>query len=151
MAGEVLNFKILGEPRPKQSFRASIRQGSKGAYVHSYQPESVEADTDDVLTQVIAQLPKDHIPWDGGIMARIQFIFPFTQAMKKNKAMMERFKAGEKIYKITKPDLDNLEKLLYDAMEFRVYVNDSQVCNKSTEKIYGDIPGINISLKHIGL
>lgn len=146
MAGEVLNFDILGEPRPKQSFRATIRAG----YVHAYQPESVEGDTDDILTQVLAQLPKGHIPWDGGIMVKIQFIFPFTQALKKNKVKMDAYRNGTKIFKTTKPDIDNLEKLLYDAMGLRVYVNDSQICNRFSEKIYGDIPGIKISLKHLG-
>lgn len=146
MTEEVLNFKILGEPKPKQSFRATIRAGQ----IHAYQPESVEGATDDILTQVIAQLPQGHIPWGGGIKAQMQFIFPFTQALRKNKAIMESYKAGNKILKTTKPDLDNLEKLVYDAMAYRVYVNDSQICNKFSEKIYGDIPGIKISLKHIG-
>ncbi len=146
MSEEVLNFKILGEPKPKQSFRATIRAG----HIHAYQPESVEGATDDILTQVIAQLPQGHIPWDGGIKVQMQFIFPFTQALRKNKAVMESYKSGNKVLKTTKPDLDNLEKLVYDAMAYRVYVNDSQICNKFSEKIYGDIPGINISLKHIG-
>ncbi len=145
---DVLNFNILGEPRPKQSFKFAIRSLKEGGhYVSKYQPDSVEADTLDILSQVVNQLPHGHIPWTGGVMIQIQFLFYPPKSLSKTKLL--EIQAGAKIYKTTKPDLDNLEKMLFDAMETRVYLNDSQICNRFSEKIFSLIPGIKISLKHL--
>jgi Holliday junction resolvase RusA-like endonuclease len=38
---------------------------------------------------------------------------------------------------LTRPDLDNLEKAIMDAMNGIVYKDDSQVCRKKSEKRYG--------------
>jgi Holliday junction resolvase RusA-like endonuclease len=65
------------------------------------------------------------------------------------KKIQAQIQLGKKMYKTTKPDLDNLEKMLYDTMQNRVYINDSQICSRFSEKIYGNVPGVNISLKHI--
>jgi len=51
-------------------------------------------------------------------------------------------------YKTTKPDLDNLEKMLWDAMEGIVFINDSLICEKhNVIKTYGDTPGYSIILE----
>lgn len=144
----VLNFNILGEPRPKQSFKFAIRQlKSGGQYVSKYQPDSVEADTFDILSQIVNQLPHGHIPWTGGVMVQIQYLFSPPKTFTKTK--MLELQSGAKLYKTTKPDLDNLEKMLFDAMQTRIYINDSQICSRFSEKIYSLIPGIKVSLKHL--
>lgn len=39
-------------------------------------------------------------------------------------------------FKATKPDLDNFEKALYDAMNGVMYVDDSQIVEHTTRKIW---------------
>ena len=56
-----------------------------------------------------------------------------------------RHKDGE--YKITKPDTDNLDKMLKDVMtEVGFWNDDAQVASEIIEKFWADIPGIYIEI-----
>ncbi len=59
-------------------------------------------------------------------------------------------KAGRKLngeYRVTKPDTDNLEKLLKDCMtEAGFWADDAQVCSEIAEKFWSDVPGLFISV-----
>ena len=56
-----------------------------------------------------------------------------------------RHRDGE--YKATKPDTDNLEKLLKDVMtELGFWMDDAQVASELCEKFWAEIPGIYILL-----
>ena len=60
-----------------------------------------------------------------------------------------RHKAGT--YRDTKPDTDNIIKLLKDAMgDLRFFENDSRVADERTIKRWGSVPGIRIILEEIG-
>jgi len=76
--------------------------------------------------------------------------------------MMEDLKAGTKIYfKDTKPDLDNLEKMVWDSMQAEkaekdvvnamtglVYDNDAQIVSKNgIFKRWGIRPGVIIEME----
>lgn len=51
-------------------------------------------------------------------------------------------------YRITKPDTDNLDKLLKDCMtRAGFWKDDAQVCREIIEKFWADIPGIRIRVK----
>jgi Holliday junction resolvase RusA-like endonuclease len=54
-------------------------------------------------------------------------------------------------YHTTKPDLDNLEKAIMDAMNGLVYKDDSQVCKKTSEKKYGSEVEIGVRVEIRGL
>jgi Holliday junction resolvase RusA-like endonuclease len=45
-----------------------------------------------------------------------------------------------------KPDLDNYEKLVFDALEKFAYENDSQITTKISRKRFGSPPRIELSL-----
>ena len=55
---------------------------------------------------------------------------PQSWSKKKRQEAMGR-------YIITKPDLDNYEKAVCDGMEGIVFLNDSQVADCRTRKVYG--------------
>ena len=46
-----------------------------------------------------------------------------------------------------KPDLDNYEKAILDALEGIVYTNDSLVVEKHSRKLFGDPNRIDITIK----
>ena len=48
-----------------------------------------------------------------------------------------------------KPDLDNIEKAICDALNEIAYKDDCQVCEKYTKKIYGETNRIEIVLQEI--
>lgn len=53
-------------------------------------------------------------------------------------------------YRITKPDTDNLQKLLKDCMTATgFWKDDALVCSEICEKFWAEIPGIYISVESI--
>lgn len=53
-------------------------------------------------------------------------------------------------YRITKPDTDNLQKLLKDCMTRTGYwKDDCLVCSEIVEKFWSDVPGIYIQIEQV--
>lgn len=60
----------------------------------------------------------------------------------------ENHRDGE--YRITKPDTDNLQKLLKDCMtKCGFWKDDALVCREIVEKFWADIPGIYIRVTEL--
>lgn len=60
----------------------------------------------------------------------------------------DKHRDGE--YRTTKPDTDNLQKLLKDCMTVAGYwEDDALVCREITEKFWADTPGIYIRIKEL--
>ena len=73
-------------------------------------------------------------PIEGPIRLVVKWCFP-----------RGRHKDGQ--YKITKPDTDNLDKMLKDVMtEVGFWKDDAQVSSEIIEKFWADIPGIYIEI-----
>lgn len=54
-------------------------------------------------------------------------------------------------YRTSKPDTDNLVKLLKDVMTgLRFWKDDAQVASEIIEKFWADIPGLYVALEEIG-
>ncbi|MBR2048303.1 MAG: RusA family crossover junction endodeoxyribonuclease [Oscillospiraceae bacterium] len=59
-------------------------------------------------------------------------------------------KHGDGEWKITKPDTDNLQKLLKDCMTaVGFWKDDAQVCSEIIEKFWSAVPGIFISVAEL--
>lgn len=59
-----------------------------------------------------------------------------------------RHKNGE--YKTTKPDTDNLQKMLKDVMtELKFWKDDALVASEIVEKFWADFPGIYIQIQEL--
>lgn len=53
-------------------------------------------------------------------------------------------------YKGTKPDTDNLQKLLKDCMtDLGYWTDDALVASEITEKFWADVPGIYIAIEEV--
>ena len=100
-----------------------------------YEPEEVKA----ARTKLKAHLGK-HKPkqgYDGAIRLTVKWCFP-----------RGRHKDGE--YRITKPDTDNLQKMLKDIMTAVGYwKDDCLVASEITEKFWAEIPGIYIRIEEL--
>lgn len=53
------------------------------------------------------------------------------------------------IYKISRPDIDNIFKLVADAMNGIVYHDDCQIVKMESSKIYGPADGIDLKVIEI--
>lgn len=144
----MLYLEIKGIPQPKQSFRyRTVNTGGK-SFAQAYQTKEVKATAADVRTQVLEQLEEGFIPFDCPLSMRAKFVFPFTKSFSKKK--LKEAAEGKIFYKDTKPDItDNLMKGLCDAMEGIVFINDSRICKVNSEKIYGNVPRIEILLTEL--
>lgn len=89
------------------------------------------------LTAYLAR-HKPAAPLRGAVRLVVKWCFPITG----------KHKDGE--YKYTKPDTDNLEKMLKDCMtDLGFWKDDAQVASEITEKFWAKLPGILIYAEEI--
>lgn len=100
-----------------------------------YEPEEVKA----ARTKLRAHLSR-HIPeekYTGPVRLVVKWCFP-----------RGRHRDGE--YRGTKPDTDNLQKLLKDVMtDLGYWKDDSLVASEIVEKFWAEVPGIYIRIETI--
>lgn len=82
---------------------------------------------------------------DKPIKMQIQAIFepPKSISQKKREELLK----GEPVLK--KPDVDNIEKIVADALNKIAYDDDSQICDMSIIKKYGEQEKLIIELEEI--
>jgi Holliday junction resolvase RusA-like endonuclease len=82
-------------------------------------------------------------PLEGPVRMVAEFVYAFPKSWSKKK----RDALGIK-YKDTKPDLDNLEKIVGDALNGVAWIDDSQIADKGgSRKVYGDMPGLRVTIE----
>lgn len=144
----MIKLTINGIPLAKQSFRYAVRPKKDGTnFVSKYQPKKVVDKERNLQWDIKSQLAKDFTPFDCPLDVSITFTFPPPKSWNKSQKLL--FKSGVRMFKDTKPDLDNLEKIVFDSMQGIVYINDSRVCEKRSRKVYGDVPSIVILIEPI--
>lgn len=50
-------------------------------------------------------------------------------------------------WKTSRPDIDNLQKIVMDALNGVAWVDDAQVCYVTAWKEYGDVPGLRVTVE----
>lgn len=137
-----ITLNLFGEPMPKQSVRAFIKNGT----IQHYQPQETVDRTQNYIKQIKLQLPKDFTIFETRVhITKMHFIFKPLKAFHKIKGRMAAIEAGEIFYKETKPDLpDNLKKLVNDAMSGIVYKDDSIIVSEDNVKKYYGMGGMII-------
>lgn len=85
-------------------------------------------------------------PLKGPIEVEIIFTMPIPESWSLKK---KREALGG--YHTKKSDIDNLIKGCFDAANKIVWEDDNQVCKVSAIKIYGNIPGIRMTVLSIGV
>lgn len=137
----VLDVEIPGTPMAVQS----VRSAQAGKFIRHYQPAKVTNWKGYIRAFIASKLPENWTLLDGGIAMEYEFVFPPLKSMKKK--TIQDIEAGEIIYKITKPDLeDNLKKGLNDAMTGIVWTDDSRIAIGKGKKFYGTVPKIRIKV-----
>jgi len=129
-----LIFEIRGEPRPKGRPQFARR----GKFVTSYTPAATRDAEADVRSQIIAQLKPGFVPLQGAL--NISAVF----RRLKPKSASKKVK-----YPTTRPDLDNYMKLLLDAMNQVVFVDDGQIVVLLVSKVFDETPGITVTVMNM--
>ena len=131
-----LSFFVSGIPLAQG--RPRFRRAGK--FVQTYDPETSKSWKESVRWQCIEYMKKEKKEMiDGAIEAEMVFLLPRPKSLPKKVK-----------HHVKKPDMDNLEKSIFDALEGIAYKNDSQICKKSTMKLYETkIPGVSIILRKL--
>jgi Holliday junction resolvase RusA-like endonuclease len=101
-----------------------------------YEPAEVKAARVKLQAHLGKHVPEEKL--EGPVRMMTKWLFPVTGKHK------------DKEYRITKPDTDNLQKMLKDVMtDLGFWKDDCQVCSEITEKFWAEIPGIYIVIESI--
>lgn len=101
-----------------------------------YDPPEVEQ-ARQKLTAFLAQHRSGHKKFKGGIRLMVKWCFP-------------RGDHPDGAYRITRPDTDNLQKLLKDCMtKVGFWTDDCLVASEIVEKFWAEIPGIWIRIEEL--
>lgn len=139
-----ITFTVPGLPRPwKRQKNRFIRKGA-GGFISSYMnPKTREAE-DTFIARAIAHKPET--PIAGPVALDLLFVLPIPKSESK------RFHADCAMREVphTKtPDMDNLEKLVADALNGVFWLDDKQVCRVTKRKIYGTIPRTEVRIEEL--
>ncbi len=125
-------FTIYGNPVGKQAAKAFYNPKAKRMY--KFSPTKTKD-----WEQLIRSVAQDHVPkklLDCPLSVEATFYL-----------LKPRSKPKKCLYPDTKPDHDNLEKALYDALEGIIYTNDSRIVRKTFEKRWGNPPRVEVEVK----
>mgnify|MGYP001030654554 CR=1 FL=1 len=139
--GRKIEFDIAGEPVAQGRPRFS----KVGRYVKTYDPaKSREAKRH--VRYAAKQIMGDELPLSGPIHMRAEFGIMMPKSMARKRSPRERE------WRVKKPDLDNLLKLVKDACSTIVYLDDNLVVQVTARKIQcaqGEAPFTRVCFEEI--
>ena len=120
----VIKFEVPCIPVAQPRQRHSVVNG----HVRNYIPKTDPVWVFKTALQLAASTVRPETIISGPIRIILDFIFPRTKSMIwKNKPMV-------RVAKSTKPDIDNLCKSVFDALNGILFVDDSQICECHASK-----------------
>ena len=137
-----IRFIVFGKPFGKQRPRVARRGNFSTAYTPK---ETVEYEN---LVKICyqqeargAMFPEDSM-LDMKIIAF--FEIPKSASKKKKEEMLSK-----KIRPTTKPDFDNIAKVICDSLNKIAYHDDATIVDSQVRKFYSNIPRVEVNIKTI--
>ena len=111
----------------------------RAGYIHHYKKKNVAAAEAILRDALLPYVPAE--PIDGqAVFLWVEWLFPYPKSAKKHRPGWTR-------WKITRPDTDNLNKLLKDVMtDMGFWKDDALICHEVIMKRYSDEPGIIVKI-----
>ena len=134
------NGEAVGKGRPRVSRR--------GMYVHTYTPEKTRAFEEAIRFEFMAsnceQMPV--YPREKSLKAEVTICVSIPQSYSKKKQALcrDRVLAPSK-----KPDIDNVLKSIFDALNGYCYEDDVQIIKVITEKRYAEDPFVEVMIDEL--
>lgn len=103
-----------------------------------YEPTELKAAREKLEAHLSGHVPNERLY--GALRLVTKWCFPITHKHNQD---------GE--YKTTRPDTDNMIKLLKDVMtDLGYWYDDAQVASEITEKFWAKVPGIYVVIESLG-
>ena len=113
-----------------------------GGYIHHYKKKNVAAAEAILRDALLSYVPAEPIT-DKPIRLYVLWEFPYPKSAKKHQP-------GYCRNKITRPDTDNLNKMLKDVMtDMGFWKDDALISLESIWKVWSDEPGISIHIDEL--
>lgn len=81
------------------------------------------------------------------VTVMLKFTFPRPKAHYGSGRNAATVKLSAPHFHTVKPDIDKLQRAVFDALTSIVWRDDSQVCVVRAEKVYGDAAGVEITIR----
>lgn len=126
---------IPGEPVGKARPRVT-RTG------HAYTPDKTVS-YENLVKMLFRQAYPDWIPTTAEVRVEIEAYYkvPKSASKKKKQLMVDGV-----IRPTKKPDIDNIAKIVNDALNGIAWVDDTQIVIEDIKKLYSDKPGVDIHI-----
>lgn len=142
----IIHLKVLGDPVAQKRHRMHhIKTKDGREFTTSYDPDKKNKKTFAGIIQ--SQAPD--VPLEGPLHISLEFRMPRTKAHYGTGKKSGILKPGAPVWHISRPDKDNLEKFVFDALSGVFYRDDSQICSCDTKKIYHESPATIIIIQTI--
>ncbi|MDF1546114.1 MAG: RusA family crossover junction endodeoxyribonuclease [bacterium] len=136
-----ISIRVPGKPMGKQRHRMT-KTG------HTYTPKETVEYEKRVASLFVGAKNRPGLPFfpDSPVCLNLRAYFPIPKSWSKKK--QERARSGE-IRPTTKPDIDNITKIVCDALNGVAFEDDSQVVTGTRDKWYSDDPRVEIEIYEV--
>ena len=137
-----IKFIVEGQAVGKQRPKAAIIGGHARVYTPA---KTINYES---LVRDAYKKASDGIVLEGEIHAEIVIAYQLEKRhyLKKGINKEGLLKLSHEINPTKKPDIDNVVKSIFDALNSVAYKDDSQINNVSITKIYEEMPFVSVSL-----
>lgn len=136
----MITFTVYGEPKGKGRPQFT-RTG------HAYTPERTKTYEAEIVSAFRREFP-DFVRWEKGVPLRVR-IKAVYGIPKSDSGLTAARKASGEIRPTKKPDADNVEKVILDALNGIAWRDDAQIVDIRTVKEYGWQPCVMVEIDEI--
>ena len=129
-------FTVYGEPKPKGRVKFNTKTGVAYSDAKTVQYENLVRMT--FVDKFGKPTPTEN---PVGIVIRAYFPVPISWSRKKRQQALN----GE-IMMTKRPDIDNIEKAIYDSLNGLVWSDDKQIVWKYADKQYAEVPCVTVAI-----
>lgn len=147
MTAEVnaITFRVPACPVAQPRQRHRIVANVKNTFVQNYTPTKHPVTAFKATVRLAAAAAYTGEPIYGPVRMDVTFVLPFTGTRRKTKPNPRRWHTK-------KPDRDNLEKALLDALKGLVIADDKQVCCGEVRKFVAaadEQPHVDVTIRRV--
>ena len=136
-----MHFVVLGPPVGKGRPKFSTFNGRAIAYT----PQKT-VNYENLVKISFQQSGEKGFTKEKELEAELKAFFPIPKNTSKKK-ISEMLKGM--IYHTKRPDIDNLVKSVFDALNGLAYYDDSQICKLTVCKLYSELPRVEITITEV--
>ena len=133
----VIDGDPIGKGRPRVT--------SRGSFAHAYTPTKTKNYEKLIQNTYLSNYTYEDI-LEGPVEANLIAYFPIpeTTSKKKKELLLRNYEKHTK-----KPDIDNVVKSVFDALNNLAFTDDSNIISLTAKKLYSDKPRVELHLKEV--